>query len=110
MSLPNPDFNQLVLIEFQYGMQSLVPLHTLEDKLHLALDQTDIGYHDGHEIAMDDSHGRLFLYGSNAEQVYKLIEPILFAVDWMDGAKVYLRFGDADDDKAKEIEFTLEKV
>ncbi len=110
MSLPNPDFNQLVLIEFKYGINSLDPLHDLEEKLRLVLDQTDIGYHDGHEIAMDDSHGRLFLYGYNAEEVYKLIEPILFTVDWMDGAEVYLRFGEVDDPSSKEIEFKLERV
>ncbi len=110
VSFSNPDFNQFVLIEFRYGIDSLDPLHALEDKLHLALDHTGIGYHDGHEIAKDDSHGRLFLYGTNAEAVYKLIEPILFTVDWMDGAEVFLRFGDTSDKEAKEIDFVLQRV
>ncbi len=106
----NPKFTHSIIIEFLYGIDSLDPLHQLEDKLAYALDRSDIGYHDGHEIAMDDSHGRLFLYGTNAEQVYKLIEPILFEVDWMDGAQVFLRFGDWRDKSAKEIEFVLERV
>ena len=110
MSLINPKFTHSVLIEFKYGMKSLDPLLDLEDELRRILDETDIGYHDGHEIAMDDSDGKIFLFGTNAEAVYKLIEPILFSVDWMDGAKVLLRFGDEADKSAKEIDFTLASV
>jgi len=107
VNLLNPKYTHSVLIEFKYGNPSLEPLHELEDRLRLALDMSGIGYHDGHEIALDDTHGRLFLYGTNAEAVYKLIEPILFEVEWMNGAEVFLRFGDKS---AKEIDFVLEKV
>ncbi len=110
MNLLNPNFTHSVLIGFSYGIPSLEPLHELEDQLRLALDESGIGYHDGHEVAMDDSHGTLFLYGTNAEEVYKLIEPILFEVDWMNGAEVSLRFGDSSDKSAKEIAFVLERV
>lgn len=105
----NPKFTHSIIIEFQYGIDSLDPLHGLGDKMAYALDQSDLGYYDGHEIAMDDSDGRYFLYGINAEQMYKVIEPLLFEVDWMEGAEVALFFGNEDYDQVKKIEFVLER-
>ena len=105
----DPKFTHSIIIEFQYGFDSLDPLHRLGDKMAYALDQSDLGYYDGHEVAMDDSHGRYFLHGINAEQMYKEIEPFLFQVDWLQGAEVSLRFGQEDNDKVKKIEFILER-
>ncbi len=101
-------FTHSVIIEFSYGMESINPLHHLADRLTYLLDQTDIGYYDGHEIAMDDSDGALFLYGRNAEQLYKLVEPVLFEADWLDGALVTLRFGLENEEVVKKIDFVLE--
>ena len=103
-------FTHAVLIVFQYGIDSIDPLHELADRLTYLLDQTDIGYYDGHELAMDDSDGSLYLYGHNAEQLYKLIEPTLFEVDWMEGAMVTLYFGDSTTRNTKTIDFVLEKT
>jgi hypothetical protein len=103
------EFSHSVIISFNYGIDSLDPLHQLGDRLSYVLDRWGEGYYDGHELAMDDSHGSIFLYGRNAEQLYKIIEPELFNIDWMDGALVSLRFGRLDR-QAKSIEFTLEKI
>ncbi|NND32047.1 MAG: hypothetical protein HKN76_05600 [Saprospiraceae bacterium] len=102
------NFEQSVIISFNYGNDSLDPLHRLGDRLSYLLDQSDAGYYDGHELALDNADGAIFLYGRNAETVYKLIEPELDKVDWMHGAEVTLTFG--SNQNAKRIEFTLEKI
>ena len=102
------NFEQSVIISFSYGIDSLDPLHQLGDRLSYLLDQGNEGYYDGHELAMDNSDGTIFLYGKNAERLYKLIEPLLDKVDWMDGAHISLTFG--SNQNAKQIEFTLERI
>ncbi|MCB0666778.1 MAG: hypothetical protein KDC80_13180 [Saprospiraceae bacterium] len=103
------DFTHTIIVSFNYGIDSLDPLHQLGDRLSYILDQSGDGFYDGHEIAMDDSDGSLFIYANNAENVYKLIEPVLMEVEWMSGASVFLQFGNQRD-SAKSIEFILEKI
>lgn len=102
------DFTHTIIVSFRYGIETLDPLLQLGDRLSYALDQSGEGFYDGHEIAMDDTDGALFIYGNNAEKVYKLIEPILMEVEWMSGANVFLQFGHQEE--SKSIEFVLEKV
>jgi hypothetical protein len=102
------DFEHLVIISFNYGIDSLEPLHQLGDRLSYLMDQCGEGFYDGHEL-VDDTHGSIFIYGKNAEYVYKKIEPILFEEEWMDGATICLQFGRGTD-QVKSIEFVLEKI
>jgi hypothetical protein len=67
------DSDHSVIIHFFYGMDTLDPLHELEDKMSVALELSGIGLCDGHEIAMDDTDGFYFLYGDNAETVFKTV-------------------------------------
>jgi hypothetical protein len=99
---------QSVTIYFVYGEHNLGPLHLLEQDLRDLLEGKNIGYHDGHEIAMDYSDGILYLYGSNAEDLFKTIKSTLLNVSWMHGAKVNLAFGDVLDEATKTIDFILE--
>jgi len=99
---------QSIIIHFYYGVSSLDPLHALESKLRIALHNTGLGEHDGHEIAMDDSDGFLYLYGTNAEALFKFIRPILFTAPFMHRAEVNLRFGAVDDPTVSDIDFILE--
>jgi hypothetical protein len=103
-----PDSRHSVIVYFQYGHESLELLHTLESKLRIALYNANAGELDGHEIAMDSTDGFLYLYGNNAEELFKAIRPILLMEPFMHRAEVSLRFGDIDDDEAKEIDFILE--
>lgn len=50
------------------------------------------GYHDGHEVNMDDTDGKFFLYGNNSEELYKVVAPLLKPYEFLKTAKVYLRF------------------
>jgi hypothetical protein len=42
---------------------------------------------------MDNSDGCLYMYGPNAETLYKAIKPTLEDCKFMKGAQAYLRFG-----------------
>jgi len=103
------NFKHSIVISFDYGIDTLDPLHQLGDRLTYLLDKSGEGYYDGHEIAMDDSDGSIYIYARNAEKIYKLIEPVLFEVEWMNGATVHLQFGRVED-SAKSIQFILEKI
>lgn len=69
----------------------------------------DIGNYDGHEINMDDTDGRLFAYGRNAEELFKLMQPMLLQFDFLQKAMVYLRFN-KEDGSYSELEFNLSQV
>ncbi len=97
-----------VIIYFQYGHEELDPLHELESRLRVLLFHNNVGELDGHEIAMDSTDGYLYLYGNNAEELFKAVRPALLETPFMRKAEVYLRFGAANDVNAKEIDFMLE--
>lgn len=84
---------QAVIINFWYGKESLDPLYGLEDELRELMDQENIGEYDGHEIAMDNSDGRLYFYGNSAELLFKTILPVIKKVDFLENAEAMLRFG-----------------
>ncbi len=69
----------------------------------------DIGRYDGHAVNMDDTDGQLFAYGRNAEELFKLMKPILLQFDFLQKATVYLRFNN-EDGSHSELEFRLEDV
>jgi hypothetical protein len=95
-----------VIITFNYGIEELDELFALEDKLRNAIELKHVGEYDGHEIAIDSSDGTLYMYGPNAETLFKCIKPILDETEFMRGAIAQLRFGPPSDD-AKEIEIEL---
>lgn len=102
------EYKQSVLINFYYGYEGLEELHDLESKLRILLYNKGIGELDGHEINMDGSDGTLYLYANNAEELFKVIRPLLLQTPWMKKAEVYLRFGARGDAAAAEIDFILE--
>jgi hypothetical protein len=95
-----------VIIYFQYWKEDLEPLYELALRLEDALSDKDVGVYDGHEIAMDNSHGFLYLYGPNAERLFKEVKGILESTDFLIGALANLRFGPPEDG-VSEIEITI---
>ena len=91
-----------VIIHFNYGIDEMDKLYELSDKLERFIRKNNLGEFDGHEIAMDCSDGFLYMYGPNAETLFKGIKPILEITDFMKGAKAKLRFGPPGDG-VKEI-------
>ena len=102
----NPE--HAVIITFNYGLDNLSYLHGLEDKLDALLADLNVGDCDGHEIATDLSDGFLYLYGPNAEILFKAIKPTLESTDFLVGATAKLRFGPPEDG-VKEIEVIIGK-
>jgi hypothetical protein len=95
-----------VIVHFQYHKDDLEALHLLEDALEELLTVKKVGEYDGHEIAADYSDGFLYLYGQNAETLFKAIKPVLEATDFMKGSVATLRFGEPGTG-AHEIEVEL---
>ncbi len=94
--------NQSVIIYFDYRLEEMDEIYELGDKLRRILEENKLGEYDGHEVAMDNSDGSLYLYGPNAESLFKAIKPTLEKVEFLNGAKAILRFGLAQDE-APEI-------
>ena len=94
---------QAVIIDFNYGSTNITKLYALEDELEQRLTNTSVGEFDGHEIAADGSGGTIYLYGTNAKQIYETIKDILTKNAIMNGAIVTLRYGPLEDNVQKEV-------
>ncbi|MEQ9415306.1 MAG: hypothetical protein RIF39_15840 [Cyclobacteriaceae bacterium] len=105
-SMSTDNLEQAVIVHFKYGIVGLDSLFKLEDILERLIADADVGVYDGHEIAVDYSDGFLYMYGPNAETLFKTIKPTLEKTDFMKGAKAKLRFGPPEDG-VKEIEFSI---
>jgi hypothetical protein len=103
---PDPVNTHSVVIWFKYGLKEDDSMYNLGDELAKIVEETKTGIYDGHEIAMDNSEGSYYLYGPNAETLFKAIKPLLDKTPWMRGATASLRFGPADKD-SPEIEVEL---
>ena len=95
-----------VIVYFDYKMQNLNPLHSLADQLRKVISDNNVGEYDGHEMAVNYNDGIVFMYGPNAEKLFKVVKPILETVDFMKGATAKLRFGPPEDG-VKEIEVQI---
>lgn len=96
-----------VIIHFEYGIQGLDSLFDLEEKLEKVIKDNKAGEYDGHEIATDYSDGFIYMYGPNAETLFKVVKPTLESTYFMKGAKAKLRFGPPKDG-VTEIEVEIE--
>jgi hypothetical protein len=93
-----------VLVSFQYGSTDLTPLFELEDLLTAAIDDAEVGEYDGHEIAIDASGGKLFMYGPDADALFGAVEAILKSTRFLKGAEITKRYGKPG---AREAKLTL---
>lgn len=96
-----------VIIHFYYGIEELDPLHELEDRLRQVISGQNAGLYDGHEVSVDSIDGFLYMYGPNAETLFKSVLPILRVTDFMKGAIAYLSFGPMEEN-AKMLEVKIE--
>ena len=83
----------LIVQFFDYPGPELDPLHELEEALSNAIDAAGAGMYDGHELAIDDSDGRLYMYGPDADGLIAAVRPILQRCPFTAGALVTLRCG-----------------
>ncbi len=95
-----------MVVHFQYGSRDLSRLFELEDKLEDVVAKAKVGEYDGHEIAVDGSDGFLYLYGPDADKLFKAIESTLLNSSFMSGAEIKKRYGEAGTG-AKEVAFRI---
>ncbi|MBZ5644298.1 MAG: hypothetical protein LAO19_16195 [Acidobacteriia bacterium] len=61
--------------------------------LRHAISESGAGKYEGHDVSDDGSDGYYYLYGADAEAIYRVIGPVLAASSFMTGATVTLWFG-----------------
>ncbi|TAL05986.1 MAG: hypothetical protein EPO07_02585, partial [Verrucomicrobia bacterium] len=96
---------QALIVHFKYGSTNLDALFALEDKLEKAVEKVDGATYDGHEIAVDGSDGRLYIYGPDAEQLFAAVVSFLKKTPFMKGARIVKRFGPPEDGVREEEVF-----
>lgn len=84
---------QEVEIHFEYGSTNFQYVYALGDQIQLAVAEAKVGEYDGHALPADGSEGRYFVYGPDAEAIYRAIAPVLEASPMMRGARVTLHYG-----------------
>lgn len=87
-----------VIVEFSYGIEGMDALYQLRDKLEGIIERDQLGEYDGHEMAVDYSHGFIYMYGPNAEVLFEGIRKTLEETEFLREAKVKLRFGPPGDE------------
>ncbi|WP_425391283.1 hypothetical protein [Ekhidna sp.] len=95
-----------IIVYFEGWINSLEPIHRLSEQLRELLDSIDGAVFDGHEIALDGSHGTLYFYCDNAKELWGLIKPTLLAADLIKCKEAMLRLGKPGTD-AEEIIINL---
>lgn len=84
---------QEVEVYFHYGSTNFQLVYALGDQLEAAVAEAKVGEYDGHALPADGVDGRYFVYGPDAEAIYKAIAPVLEASPFMRGATVTLHYG-----------------
>lgn len=106
LDLDRVEKNDSVIIEFGI-FKSLKIIHEIDLRLLEAIPE-NVGKHDMHEVAMDDTHGRFFTYGNNAEELFKLMLPILMEYEFLRNATVQLNF--VNGEQQRDLEFKLSTI
>ncbi len=84
---------QGVIIYFSYGLEEDEPFYELVENLLQLVNNSGLGYYDGHEMNLDNSDGSFYMYGPDAKKLYELIKDTIEKTPFMAGANVNLRLG-----------------
>ncbi|MES2807138.1 MAG: hypothetical protein V4619_00840 [Bacteroidota bacterium] len=97
---------QGVIIEFNYGLKEDKPFYELSDKLRALVDESGLGFYDGHEMNIDNSNGSFYLYGLDAKKLYEVVKKTIKETSFMAGANVMLQLG-SPKNGVKTVSFNL---
>jgi hypothetical protein len=84
---------QEIEVHFGYGSTNYQHLYALEDELRRTITDAAVGMYEGHDVSVDGSDGYYFMYGPDAEAIFRVISPVLAASSFMHGARVTMWFG-----------------
>ena len=82
-----------VMVHFLYGSTNFQHMFALEDQLRRWISDARVGAYEGHDVREDGSEGDFYMYGPDAEALYRVISPLLVESALMHGATVTLWFG-----------------
>ncbi|WP_420318716.1 hypothetical protein [Ekhidna sp.] len=82
-----------IVVYFEGWINSLEPIHRLSEELRELLDSNENASFDGHEIAMDGSHGTLYFYCEDSQVLWEIIKPTLTSASLIKCKKAILRAG-----------------
>jgi hypothetical protein len=97
---------QAVIVDFLYDQPDLDDMIALLDRLETAVAAAGTGYVDGNEIALDDTDGRFFLYGPDADMLFASVRPVLVAATEVTVTRINIRSG-RPSEAAEQQSFTL---
>jgi hypothetical protein len=86
-----------VIVRFQYGEKSLDALQELERDLEIALEMTGVGTYDGNDMPANLSGGYLYMHGPNADELFRVVRPVLESGRFTQNSAVRLRYGPLQD-------------
>jgi hypothetical protein len=101
-----PVTEHAVIVHFQYGSTDLSRIFALEEQIEQAIAEAGVGEFDGNELATDGSDGFLYMYGPDADALFGAVRLRLEAADFLQGARVKLRYGPPHDG-VREVEIEL---
>lgn len=107
LKFEEPELKDCVIISFGQ-FSDLDDIHAVDMRLFNEI-PVKIGSHDGHEVNMDNTDGRFFTYGNNAEELFKVMKPILCEFEFLKTADVYLRFTE-NRKEVQHLEFKLNQA
>jgi hypothetical protein len=90
------NYEQALIIEFDYPHEDLEPFFDLQLKLTSLVEDSGLGIFDGNEIGIDTTDARYYIYGADVKRIFEVIEPSLRSVAFMRGAVAYMRLGPPD--------------
>ena len=82
---------QEVEVHFEYGSTNFQLAYAVGDQIQSAVADAKVGEYDGHALPADGTDGRYFICGPDAEEIYRVIAPVLQASPFMRGATQYSR-------------------
>lgn len=106
-NLNTDDYQQAVIVHFAHENLDDDAFYNFMNKLIDLIKKKKLGIYDGHEIALDNSDGFLYMYGKSAEKLFIGIKPLLEETFFMEGATANLRFGPLVENE-KEITVEIE--
>ncbi len=106
LNFDNVERRDSVIIEFG-PFESLDVIHEVDLRLMEIIPES-VGAHDMHEVNMDDTDGRFFTYGNNAEELFKLMLPVLKDYEFLRNATVHLTFVNGEEER--DLEFKLSSI
>jgi hypothetical protein len=94
---PAKPIEQCLIVHFDYGLPNLDGLYEQADRLTEALTKAGVGEYDGHEIAASLTDGFHYMYGSDADLLLEVAEPVFRATPWFHRAELTRRYGPPKD-------------